>query len=174
MKKIIMIAAMVAAMAPAMGAQNVQDVQGQNVDEEKVITYRGGQLVSPGGMVITKEMGQEYFQGVQYEDFLRASRKIKTANVLTEIGACFVGFAIGYPIGGMIGGADIKSDLKISAICLACSVPFLSVGFPLDQSGKKALKGLAEDYNEAQKRQANRPMLHVGGTRSGFGLALNF
>lgn len=138
------------------------------------ISYKDGKLFNSLGNAITKDQGTSYFQGAQYEGFIKATRKTKTANILNNIGAYCIGFAIGYPIGSMIAGGDVKEALKVSAIGVGCSVPFLSVGIPLWVSGKKTLKGIAEEYNASLQNQSYNPTFNVGSTSNGLGITYNF
>lgn len=138
------------------------------------ITYHDGKLLNSVGYPISKEQGLAYFQGAQYDAFVKATNKTRAANILNNVGAYFIGASIGYPIGWMLSGHRFKDSLKVAGILLGCSAPFLAVGIPLWNSGKKTLVGIASDYNESIEDQSYAPTLHFGSTPNGFGLALNF
>jgi hypothetical protein len=139
------------------------------------IYYRGGALFNSIGNVIDKEQGRRYFKNeLQYDAFMKGTRRTTAGYYLCSCGAAFVGGAVGYALGSLIYGRDRKTTLIGTGILLGVSVPFLAPGIPLWVSGKNTLQNLADDYNADIQGRSYNPSLTVGGTASGFGLALNF
>ena len=163
-----------AAIALCLNAQSYSSYNNQVGAVPGEISYLNGSLVDAYGNPITKARGEHFFQGEQYEEFIKATNKASTAGILTQIGGYIAGFAIGYPLGTIIAGGDKKRALTIGGIALGCSVPFLAIGFPMASSSKNTLVGIADDYNASLNKQSFVPTLTIGATPNGFGLALNF
>ena len=96
--------------------------------------------------------GDQYFKG---------RRRITTGkSFMWLFGTSLVTGLIGFASGGEPEGCGLLAGIGLAG---------MGVGIPIFCSGRKMLKGIADDYNE--KRGAT---LTVGPCRSGVGLALNF
>ena len=139
------------------------------------ISYRGGALFNSIGNIIDRDLAGRYFKNeLQYDAFIKGSRRTRAGYYLCSCGSAFVGGAIGYAVGSLIYGRDTDITLIGTGILLGISVPFLASGIPLWVSGKNTLQNLAADYNADIQGRSYNPSLTIGGTASGFGLALNF
>lgn len=142
------------------------------------IHVKGDCLVNSIGAPIDKQTAAYYFTGTQYDECLKATRRAKTGDVLTSIGAGVAGFGLGFMLGSCMFSEDedvIANGYVVFLESMIVSTPFLAVGIPMWCSAKHNLNELAAEYNESIKeRSSYKPTLTVGGTSHGIGIALNF
>lgn len=126
-----------------------------------VMRYEKGRLYLGSRTPLGEMQADQIAFNLYGDQYSKGRRRITTGSTIMWIcGASLVAGLVGFASYGEPEGCGLLTGIGVAG---------LGAGIPIYFSGKKMLKGIADDYNA--KRGAT---LTVGPCRSGVGLALNF
>ena len=132
--------------------------------------------VSVGGVTIENDMLDRFFTTDDLAFFKSGKTMSTVGGIIGVAGACFFGYGAGYLLGWHIGGGGTPVppyDRPYNAAkwMLIVGGVVTIAGFAINIPGENKMKTAINNYNSAL---TYRPMLHIGGTENGFGVAYVF
>lgn len=168
MKRLILI--IIAALGFAIGSK----AQSYNIDDRLYVVnetfYMNGVPLTEGELFHL--LGDEVYNN----EYLPASKKLKTSNILGYIGGTLVGTGVGCALGHAIstlayGGEFYARPYAVyGCITLVGLIPSI-LHFNMSKKGVSTYASIAESYNKSTGKVME---LTLSPASSGFGIALNF